>query len=133
MQESKFFLADAQDKFLTPFINILLGRIIDLFSDVQQIRSEIFDNAFTIQSEIEIAKYEIGLGFMFVGSICGFGSDIVGEFIANPVKSVAQSSFPIIDVNGRNRLDRLEVAGVMKKVNVDKVNDGFRRKLPTGS
>ena len=51
--------------------------------------------------------------------------------VGYPVQCVAQGPLTIIDINGRDRLDGLEVAGVVEEVDVDQVQNDLGREFPT--
>ena len=66
---------------------------------------------------------------MLDGSLRGGGGGMVGD----PIEGVAKSPFAVVDVNGRNGLYGFEVAGIVKQMDVDEVEDGLWRKFPTCS
>ena len=66
---------------------------------------------------------------MLDGSLRGGGGGVVGD----PIKGVTKSPFAVVDINGRNGLYGFEVAGIVKQMDVDEVEDGLWRKFPTCS
>ena len=119
VQKSKLLFTDAQDQFLATFVNVLFVVVLRL-GHVQQIGGQALDHTLAVQSEVKVAKDEVGHGRVF-------GHSLVG----NSIESVAQCPFAVIDVDGGDSFHGLEVAGIMEEVNVDEVHNDLRGEFPT--